>query len=170
MPVSKEQAQQLAPLIRARRPYGAPRWDEPGIVAAIEKVKHLGLGEVMDALGRAADDREARTPAVITNVRSSYWRAEDPDRPRAREPFDDNGVCDRCGKSEATCRRMWADDHPFLSVAEARARKGPTGVDVAAVKREIACEDRRPDQPEPVRKPNPLADAARAALNQEDQP
>lgn len=142
MPVSKEQALMLAELAKARRPHGAARWHSPGIVSAIEKVKHLGLGEVMDALGRAADDRDARTPAVITNVRSSYWRPDNPDRPRAREPFDAGGVCDRCGKDRATCIRMWSDDHEFLSVAAARARKGPSGVDVAAIKQDIACEDR----------------------------
>lgn len=168
MPVTKGQAQMLAELAKARRPHGAPRWDEPGIVAAIEKVRHLGLGEVMDALGKAADDREARTPAVITNVRSSYWRPEDPDRPRAREPYDAHGVCDSCGKDEQTCRRLWSRDHDYVSVAAARALGAVTPEKVAALKQEIACEDRRTETADAEYKPDPRAEAARAALTQEE--
>lgn len=104
MPVSKDQAAQLADIAAACRPYGAPQWDRSGIVAAIGKVKHLSLADVALAVIRAADDRDAKTPAVITNSRSQHWRERKTDRPAEREPYDPTTYCGICGKSEADCR------------------------------------------------------------------
>lgn len=178
MPVSKEQAQLIAPLIRARRPHGAFRWDEPGIVAAIERVKHLGLGEVMDALGRAADDRDARTPAVITNLRSSYWRPDLERVGRVKDPFDPEETCSRCNQPT----HPDSDDHPFVSIATQaaaaaavsdEARKAAARARVQALKQEIPTEER--PEPEPrysrgaPKTENAAAAAAREALSQQQE-
>lgn len=98
MPVTREEAGALALLAASCRPTGASRWDHAGIVAAIGKVAHLALPEVVHALIRAAEDRTARTPSVITNLQSPHWRDRDPDRQRPRTPYDPAGYCGLCGK------------------------------------------------------------------------
>ncbi|WP_310962131.1 hypothetical protein [Nocardioides terrisoli] len=65
MPVTKDQARILTSLIVASRPHGAPRWDEPGIMAALAKVADRSLPEVVIASIRAACDASARNPGVI---------------------------------------------------------------------------------------------------------
>lgn len=72
--ITQEQAHQIAVLTAAARPHGAPRWDVPGIVAAIQRVQHIDLAEVMKACGRAAQMRDLRTPAPIGDLTSSAWR------------------------------------------------------------------------------------------------
>ena len=74
MPVTKDQAHMLAALAIAARPYGAPTWDAPGVVAAIGKVSNLLLADVALAVIRAATDATAKTPAVIANTSSQHWR------------------------------------------------------------------------------------------------
>lgn len=74
MPVTRTQAEQLAPLVAAARPHGARQWDLPGIVAAIGHVQHLNLADVAAACFRAAADRTLQTPAAIGDTRSSAWR------------------------------------------------------------------------------------------------
>jgi len=120
MPVTKDQANMLASLAVSCRPTGAPRWDEPGIVAAIGKVAHLHLADVAHAVLRAAEDRTAKTPGVIAAVGSVHWRDRNPDRPAERKPFDPQGTCATCSQSEARCREVWADDHEFVSVNDHR--------------------------------------------------
>ncbi|MGH6979152.1 MAG: hypothetical protein ACRED4_07660, partial [Brevundimonas sp.] len=61
MTVTKEQADMLAALAAAARPTGAPRWDIPGILTAIGRVKHLALPDVMRAVANAAADRNLNT-------------------------------------------------------------------------------------------------------------
>lgn len=134
MPVSKAQAEQLASLAVACRPYGAIRWDVAGVIAAIGKVKELALADVTLAVIRAADDRSVETPGVIGNTRSPCWRERGSDRPTVREPFDRASVCGTCGRGQH------ADlDHPFVSVVEQTRRlanedHGRIAEHIAAVK------------------------------------
>lgn len=74
MPISREQAHLVAGLACDARPHGAPRWDPPGVVAAIGRVNHLALPDVVCAAMRAAADRSMRTPAPIGDPTSSAWR------------------------------------------------------------------------------------------------
>lgn len=102
MPVTKEQAQMLAALAVACRPFGAPHWDAPGVVAAIAKVHGRALADVGMAVLRAASDPEARTPGVLTAPDSMHWREKltpqlPPRPPRAGE------ACGVCGKRLDAC-------------------------------------------------------------------
>jgi len=74
MPLTKEQGQMLTTLALACRPVGAPRWDAAGVMAAIGKVAHLALADVILAVTRAASDRTAETPGVIAATNSTHWR------------------------------------------------------------------------------------------------
>jgi hypothetical protein len=117
MPVSREQAQMLATLAVSCRPNGAPHWDAPGVMAAIGKVKDRTLADVVLAVIRAADDREAKTPGVISAPGSSHWK-ERGTRTRTAEPYDRGGTCHTCSLPHAKCRALWADDHDYVSVHE----------------------------------------------------
>lgn len=113
MPVTDQEARALAYLAARMRPYGARRWDEPGIIAAIAKVKHLELAEVTLAVARAADDRDLETPAPIGNMRSSCWRERNTNRPAEHKPFVREHTCGVCGFSKSECEARWAEDHEF---------------------------------------------------------
>lgn len=165
MPVDKPQAQMLATLAVACRPHGAPRWDEAGTLAAIAKVRHLALADVAHAVIRAAEDRDARTPAVIASTASLHWRETRTDRPAPLIPGNAETCCHKCGKVR---ERHAAADHEFLSTAEWVARRGE--VDAAGwvqrIRQDLACEEPRPElEPEPVEpEPNPHVEQLRDVL------
>lgn len=117
MPVTQQQAQMLATLAVASRPTGAPRWDQAGVMAAIGKVKERSLADVILAVIRAADDREAKTPGVISAAGSTHWQERGIRTPR-REPYDRGGTCATCSLPHEKCRNVWSDDHEYVSVAE----------------------------------------------------
>lgn len=115
MPVTKDQAEMLAALAVAARPHGARRWDAPGVVAAIGKVKHLELAEVIMAVGRAARDRDLTTPAAIGNPSAPCW-IERPVERFVPDKTTPEGRCGVCGKARAVCEsapRFADDDHRF---------------------------------------------------------
>lgn len=132
MPVTREQAQMLTALAVASRPTGAPRWDEAGVMAEIAKVKERHLADVILAVIRAADDRTAKTPGVISATGSTHWRERGGGERLApqREPFDYAGCCAVCSLPEAKCRAVW-QDHQYVSVAEYRknATRQPRSAD-----------------------------------------
>jgi hypothetical protein len=118
MTVTRDQAQILATLAVACRPYRAPTWDHTGVVAAIAGVKHLSLAEVVLAVIRAAADRDAQTPGVIPKLTGSHWQERL--KPGLYEPriWDPNATCTVCSLAEALCRaqpRVADDDHTFVS-------------------------------------------------------
>lgn len=94
MPVTKDQAHMLAALAIACRPYGAPTWDAPGVVAAVGKVSNLHLPDVAMAVIRAATDATAKTPAVISATSSTHWAEKTQQtRPSNPRPADACGIC-----------------------------------------------------------------------------
>lgn len=109
MPVTDQEARALTFLVKRRRDTlsHATKWDEPGIAAAISRVAHCDLGEVMAACARAATDKTLTTPAAIGDTRSSAWRERlvepVPTRPR---------VCDVHGVQYAgiACPSCRADE------------------------------------------------------------
>lgn len=125
MPVTDQDARALAYLATRIRPYGARRWDEPGILAAIAKVKTLNLADVALAVVHAADDRSLETPAAIGNPKSPCWRERNPDRPAERKPYVPQQTCDICGFAKDDCEARWAEDHEFTPVPAARDRALP---------------------------------------------
>jgi hypothetical protein len=100
MPVTKEQADLLAILAAACRPHGARRWEAPGIVAAIGKVKHLALADVAFATLRAAVDRNLETPGAIGNTKAPCWAERIAEPPTRRHPSPAE-ACRRCGRDLA---------------------------------------------------------------------
>lgn len=101
--ITREQADLLAALAADIRPNDATRWDKPGIVAALAKLRTAPLADVAMALLRAAADPTARTPACITNTQSPHWaeRLTPPGTgvapPRTRE------CCRLCGRHADRC-------------------------------------------------------------------
>jgi hypothetical protein len=166
MPVTKAQAELLAPLIAACRPHGATHWDVPGILAALAQVRDRSLPEVIRAATRLAENRDARTPMALAG-NGPQWR-ESSDQPIRFEPYDRAGTCGICGLTEPACRIRFAADHEFESVALAARNKGR---DISGVVTEL--KDRRakaePAEIVPIRRDrggtDPTADyqAARAA-------
>lgn len=115
MPVTKPQAEMLATLATAARPHGAPRWDAPGVMAALAKVAHLELAEVMMAVGRAARDRDLDTPAAIGNPAAPCW-IERPVERWMPDKTTPEGRCGICGNRRDRCEngpRFADDDHRF---------------------------------------------------------
>lgn len=125
MPVTKDDAVRLADLAVAIRPHGARRWDKPGIVAAIGRVKDLHLADVAMAVIRAADDRSLETPGAIGNPSAPCWADRRPDRPQVRVSADPLSTCGICGRDEGFCRRNQHSGHEFISSVDdtRRARK-----------------------------------------------
>lgn len=138
MTVTPDQAKMLTSLALAIRPYGAPHWDAPGVRAAVKRVAHMRLGDVTRAVSRAAEDTKLDTPAPIGIPSSPCWADKVLDDRPVREPYDRIGFCIRCGQPEERCRRLWAGDHEYESIA-AGARS--SGLDVhrtvAALKAEV---------------------------------
>lgn len=136
----------LATLAASCRPHGATRWDEAGIVAALAKVRHLSLTDVILATIRAADDRELKTPGAIANPASSCWKERGTDRPASRREWpDDAHRCRTCSMPPVDCRRIWADDHPFEPADQEPAADVPRIIEALRG----AKADTPPTQPKP---------------------
>lgn len=112
MTVTKDQAQMLATLAVACRPYRAPTWDHAGVMDMISRVKDRSLPEVCLAVIRAAADREAITPGVIPS-NGTHWQEQL--KPAKWQP-DTSPMCRTCGKTRPGCEgtpRFQDDDHEF---------------------------------------------------------
>lgn len=170
MPITKDQAEMLAHLACAARPHGARRWDAPGVTAALLKVRHMDLAEIMATVGRAAADRELHTPGAIGNPSAPCWRDRPADRTPAGPKYDPAKVCATCGQTETACRLRWTGDHDFTSVA---ATRRPPATDVhrtvEAIKAEIKpTTDTPPAKPLDDLTPDPRAAQARATLHDQE--
>jgi hypothetical protein len=107
----------IAALAVACRPHGAPRWDAPGVVANIAKIKERSLADVAMAVLRAANDRNAKSPGVIPTT-GPHW-SERLTEPSTREPKLDPGErCTACGKAEGHRIHTFDHDHEFAHVRE----------------------------------------------------
>jgi hypothetical protein len=129
MTVTQPQAQMLTTLALACRPHGAPRWDAPGVMAAIKRVAHLRLADVTRAVTRAAEDTLLDTPAPIGIPTSPCWADHTLDDRPTREPWNSGTFCDVTGQPMERCRRNW-DDHEHVTAAEAEARRTTRPLDV----------------------------------------
>jgi len=122
MPVTKDQAQMLAALAVACRPTGAPKWDEPGVIAAIKKHAGLHLADVIHATIRAAEDRTAASPGVLGSTAAAHWRERTPERETFRPPRADE-MCQTHGAGYIdTCPGCRADE---LAAEKVQPRRGP---------------------------------------------
>jgi hypothetical protein len=99
MPTTEQQRRAIAYLTRTSRDatYGAPTFDEPGIMTALGKVRHLDVGTVTMAAMRCAADKSIKTPAMIGDPSSSvYVERVGPER-APRHPTRDQACC-TCGR------------------------------------------------------------------------
>lgn len=112
MTVTDQQIRAIAFLAAASRPSGARRWNEAGIIAAVDKVRSRSLAEVVMAVIRAAADRNAETPGVIPSA-GPHWRNWDDDgEQQVIERYDPATTCGICGKPDWRCRQA-RGDHEF---------------------------------------------------------
>ncbi|MBB3040999.1 hypothetical protein [Nocardioides soli] len=84
-------------------------------MAALGKVRHFDLGEVMMTVGRAARDRTLETPAAIGNPAAPCW-IERPVERWQPEKVERSNRCGVCNQRRDICERTprWADDdHVF---------------------------------------------------------
>lgn len=151
MPVTREQAAQLASLAAAMRPHGARRWDEPGIVAAIAKVAHLALSDVAMAVTRAASDRTADNPGVISATTSIHWREKAAERAHQTPPRRDEECPHHPGQRVANCGgcnadRLGGDQPPVRH----HAKPAPMPPEYVAAREALAAA-RRPAETEEAR-------------------
>ena len=128
MPTTDQQRRAIAYLTRAERDatYGAGAWDEPGVMAALNKVRHLNVGIVTMAAIRCAADPTIKTPAMIGDPSSSvYDERVGPERARRNPKREDS--CRTCGRelTDSCCDRPSGRPDPSADLAaraaEARA-------------------------------------------------
>lgn len=136
MTITKDQAQMLAALAVACRPYRAPTWDEPGVIAQIAKIHTWQLSEVALRVIVAAADPEAKTPAVIVSpamrvpeLKPLKWE------PDSADPHERCSTCDRRENECRTYPRFPDDDHVFVP-----RHQRPAPVDVARTVQALKAE------------------------------
>lgn len=102
MPTTDQQRRALTYLTRTLRDdtYGAGPWDEPGIMAALTRVRGLDIGTVAMAAMRAAADPTIKTPAMIGDPSSSVY-VERVGREKARRHPSPASACATCGRDLA---------------------------------------------------------------------
>lgn len=131
----------IAALAADVRPHGARRWDHAEIMAALKKLAHLSLPDVIQAVIRAADDRDTNSPFAVTNTTSPHWRERKTDRPepsvRSLGPW-----CATCG----VARDRHNGDHEFETPAEKRDTEAMTRI-AESLKAEIRPLGDRPTNP-----------------------
>ena len=130
MTVTADQAKMLTTLALAIRPHGAPRWDGPGVMAALKRVAHLKLSDVTRAVTRAAEDAGLQTPAPIGIPTSPCWADKVLDDSPVRNVVPRGLRCTVCDNDHERCRRLWTGDHEF-------ARPSPRDVDLSPVVAEL---------------------------------
>jgi hypothetical protein len=99
-----------------------PEWPQASLHSFISR--NLAGYTVRDAavmLTWVAVDPDTETPARM--LEAGPWRqtATLNAAPGTRSPHDRQRTCSVCALAEVDCRSKWSTDHPFVSVAEARA-------------------------------------------------
>lgn len=123
MPLTDQDIRAITYLAARCRAADAPRWDEAGIFAAIAKVRHLNITDVVMAAIQGADDEKAITPGVISNTSSPNWQVR-PVRPQPIAPYDPATACDVCAQPEH--RHTPLSGHEFISAHDAMRRRDLT--------------------------------------------
>lgn len=108
----------LSGILAKLRPHGAPRWQAAGVRASLAKVAHLNAADALMAAIRLSQDRSADTPAQMGIPASECWREKVAEKNARPEPYDKGGSCSTCSLPHEKCRRVWGDDHQFVSVHE----------------------------------------------------
>lgn len=98
MTTTDQQRRAIAFLTRTYRDTcGGPKLDEPGILVALNKVRHLDAGMVTMAAIRCAADPSIKTPAMIGDPSSAvYVERVGPERARRHTRPEES--CRHCGQ------------------------------------------------------------------------
>lgn len=163
------EAKALAHFIHAVR----DDWGEEGTLAALGQARdHGSLEEITRWAIAAALNPSNRGPAII--ALPGPHRAAATSSAPTQQKFDRHTTCGTCGKNEPDCRRLWAEDHAFESVAHTAHRRSERGEDydqaqgdALSYAREAVAEAKAigPEPPpERERKHSPHVDELRAAV------
>lgn len=132
MTVTDQDIRALTFLACRSRPHGARQWKESEVAAEIAKLHHRSLGDVILAVTRAAIDRSAERPSVITSL-GSHWRDTRIEQAFVPQTMTSTERCSICGYSESACAiRHDKDDHEFESAAMAAKRRAEGDPEAAA--------------------------------------
>lgn len=136
--MNDHEAQRIAASVHALR----PDWPTSSLLTLIRKnLIDRPRRDVAVALTWVACETTTHTPARVLE-QGPWWRAAAVDGAQTgvTRKYDESDTCSVCSYSEAVCQRYWPDDHPFVSVAEARANRAQIDVrrTVAALKDELA--------------------------------
>lgn len=148
--IEKRQAEALAALACAIR----PSWGHQGVLAAIAKVRHLGLDEVTQAVTRAALDPELRTPGAIGNTTSSCWQPVA--APMVRPTPVRGAGCYTCGKSRTDCERNPHSGHNYETTEQAESGAVECPPEVDAQLRELLARHKPEPEPSTTEDPDPM--------------
>lgn len=114
--MNEHEAQRIAEAAHAMR----PDWPTASVLTLIRKnLIDKPRRDVAVALAWVACESGTASPARVLET-GPWWRAagvENSSTPR-REAFDRGGSCHTCSLPYDKCRRLWADDHDYVSVAE----------------------------------------------------
>jgi hypothetical protein len=150
MTVTKDQAQMIATLACASRPTGARQWKHDEVMAEIAKISGRSLPAVICAVTRAAMDRGAQRPAVISSA-GSHWGDTMLATDWVPNAVPRESRCSICSLSEPACRIRWAADHDFKSAAI--AAKEASEVDPEAIRAAVTAIR---EGIEPTKEPRPV--------------
>jgi phage tail protein X len=132
MTIDDQELRAISWLACRARPVGARRWDEAKVFTEAAKVRERSLSAVALAVLRAAADRNAERPEVISSAGSHWGDTIVPGAfvPRAAPT---GTRCTVCGKAAHTGH----EDHPFTLPAE-KPDPETVAAKVAALKAELA--------------------------------
>lgn len=114
--MNEHEAQKIAAAMHVVR----PDWPASSVLTLIRKnLINRPRRDVFVALAWIASETNTATPARVLE-QGPWWKAAGVDGTTSpqREPFDRGGCCHTCSLPYEKCRRLWADDHDYVSVAE----------------------------------------------------
>lgn len=144
--MNDHEAQRLAAMAHALR----PDWPTTSLLTLIRKnLIDRPRRDVAVALTWVACETTTHTPARVLET-GPWWQAAAVEGAThvGRREYNESDTCSTCSYSEQVCQSRWADDHPFVSVAQARANRAQIDVPrtVAALKDEL-CPTAPPPEP-----------------------
>ena len=125
MTINDQQRRAIAFLTCSSRSstHGATNFDEPGVMAALGKVRHLDLGTVTMAAMRCAADPSIKTPAMIGDPSSAVYRERVGPEVARRHPSPAT-ACHTCGRdlTDTCCDQPTRQPTPSSDYAAHAAR------------------------------------------------
>lgn len=140
--IDQQTLRALAYFVARCRPTYAPHaaWDEAGIMAALSRVANMSPGEVGLAAIRAAMDKTAKTPGVISSLDSIHWR-EKPTaaHERGNHPPTSTDACRIHGGHRDNCSGCAADAKAAIAEQQTRTTRTDDRATPEQVTRHLAA-------------------------------